>query len=45
MLDPGTTYVLAQAGSDTVMTLGSGARLILTDVPLASLTDGWVFGV
>lgn len=44
MLDPGTTYALAQAGADTVITMGPGHQMILVGVDLATLTSGWIFG-
>jgi serralysin len=44
-MDPGTTYTIAQQGSDTVITLSGGATLVLVGVQAASLTPGWVIGV
>jgi len=44
MLDPGTTYTLAQVGADTVIDMGApGHQMILAGVQLASLTPGWIF--
>jgi serralysin len=43
-LDPGTTYTLAQVGSDTVIDMGGGHQMILVDVQLSTLTPGWIFG-
>jgi serralysin len=45
MLDPGTTYTVAQLGADTVITLGSSVdQLILVGVDMNTLTPGWIFG-
>jgi serralysin len=44
-MDPGTTYTIAQAGADTVITLTGGAQMILVGVQASSLTAGWVIGV
>jgi len=42
-LDVGATYSTAQVGADVVMTVGSaGDQLILQNVALSSLTDGWL---
>lgn len=41
-LDVGTTFTLAEAGDDTVISLGGGAQVVLAGVQLASLTDGWI---
>ncbi|MDB5423779.1 MAG: hypothetical protein JWQ29_1195 [Phenylobacterium sp.] len=43
MLDPGTTYTLAQAGADTVIDMGGGHQMILVGVQLTTLTPGWIF--
>jgi len=43
MLDPGTTYTLAQVGSDTVIDMGAGNEMILVGVQLSTLTPGWIF--
>jgi Ca2+-binding RTX toxin-like protein len=43
MLDPGTTYTLAQVGSDTVIDMGAGNQMILVGVQLSTLTPGWIF--
>ncbi len=42
-LDPGTTYTLAQVGSDTVISMSGGAQMILVGVSLSSLTRDWIF--
>ncbi|HEY8573758.1 M10 family metallopeptidase C-terminal domain-containing protein [Phenylobacterium sp.] len=39
----GTTYTVAQAGLDVVVTTGAGAQLTLEGVQLSSLTGGWIF--
>jgi Ca2+-binding RTX toxin-like protein len=44
MLDPGTTYAVAQVGADTVITMGGGGQMVLAGVQMSSLTDGWIFG-
>ncbi|MBL8555059.1 MAG: M10 family metallopeptidase C-terminal domain-containing protein [Phenylobacterium sp.] len=45
LLDPGTPYSVAQVGADVVITLGSSAdKMILANVQLSSLPDGWIFG-
>ncbi|WP_309087228.1 type I secretion C-terminal target domain-containing protein [Phenylobacterium sp.] len=38
----GTTYTVAQAGADTVITMTGGAQMTLVGVQLSSLTDGWI---
>ena len=43
LLDPGTTYTVAQVGADTVLTMGPGHQMILVGVELSSLSAGWVF--
>jgi Ca2+-binding RTX toxin-like protein len=43
MLDPGTTYSLAQVGADTVIDMGAGNQMILVGVQLSTLTPGWIF--
>jgi serralysin len=45
MLDPGTTYSVAQVGGDTVITLGNPSdQVILVDVQMSTLPTGWIFG-
>jgi Ca2+-binding RTX toxin-like protein len=44
MLDPGTTFTLAQLGADTVITMGGGGQVILANVQLATLSGDWIFG-
>lgn len=43
MLDPGTVFTVLQVGADTVVQMGQ-SQLILTNVSLASLPQGWIFG-
>ena len=43
MLDPGTTYTLAQVGSDTVIDMGGGHQMILVGVTLSALPTGSIF--
>ncbi len=43
-LDPGTTYTLAQAGADTVISMTGGGQMVLVGVDLSTLTPGWIFG-
>ncbi|WP_374471335.1 calcium-binding protein [Phenylobacterium sp.] len=43
-LDPGTTYTLRQAGADTVVDMGGGHQMVLVNVQLSSLPQGWIFG-
>jgi serralysin len=43
MLDPGTTYTLAQVGADTVINMDGGGQMILAGVQLSTLTPGWIF--
>jgi hypothetical protein len=41
-LDSGTAYTLAQAGADTIISFGGGGQMVLANVQLASLADGWI---
>jgi hypothetical protein len=41
-LDPGTIYTLGQVGADTVIDMGAGNQMILQNVQLASLPNGWI---
>jgi Ca2+-binding RTX toxin-like protein len=43
-LDPGTTYTVAQAGADTVISMTGGGQLILAGVSMSTLTGNWIFG-
>ena len=42
-LDPGTGYTASQMGADTVVDMGGGDELILKNVQLSSLPQGWIF--
>jgi serralysin len=42
LLDPGTSYTLAQVGADTVIDMGAGNQMILVGVQLSTLTPGWL---
>jgi len=42
LLDPGTTYTVAQSGADTVVSMSGGGQLILVGVSMSSLADGWI---
>jgi serralysin len=42
-LDAGTTYSVAQAGADVVVTMGAGDSMTLVGVQLSSLGSGWIF--
>jgi len=44
MLDPGTSYTLAQIGADTVIDMVGGGQMVLVGVQLSTLTPGWIFG-
>ena len=43
-IDPQANYRLVQDGADGVIDMGGGNRLILADVQLSGLPDGWIFG-
>jgi Ca2+-binding RTX toxin-like protein len=43
MLDPGTTYTVAQVGSDTVISMAGGAQMTLVGTSLSSLPAAWIF--
>lgn len=42
-LDPGTVYTFAQSGGDVVISMQGGAQMVLVNVNIASLTEGWIF--
>jgi hypothetical protein len=44
MLAPGTTFSLAQAGADTVISMGGGGQMVLVGVAMSSLTGDSIFG-
>jgi Ca2+-binding RTX toxin-like protein len=39
----GTTWSVAQVGSDAVVSLSGGGQMVLVGVSAASLTSGWIF--
>ena len=43
LLDAGTSFTLSQVGADTVIDMGGGDEMILRNVQLSSLPDGWIF--
>ncbi|MDB5442042.1 MAG: hypothetical protein JWP73_418 [Phenylobacterium sp.] len=43
-LDPGTHYTLSQIGADTIIDMGNGDQMILQNVQVSSLPNGWIFG-
>ena len=43
-LDAGLSYRLRQDGADTIVDLGGGQRVVLADVRLETLGDGWIVG-
>lgn len=44
MVDPGTTYAVAQVGADTVISMTGGGQMILVGVSMSTLTGNWIFG-
>ncbi|WP_324087623.1 SGNH/GDSL hydrolase family protein [Phenylobacterium sp.] len=42
-LDAGETYTANQVGADTVINLSGGGQMVLANVQLNTLTDGWIF--
>jgi Ca2+-binding RTX toxin-like protein len=43
-LDPGTQFMVAQSGADTVISMTGGGQMILVGVQMSTLTPGWIFG-
>ena len=43
-IHPGASYRLVQDGADGVIDMGGGNRLILANVQLSGLPDGWIIG-
>lgn len=43
MLDPGTSWVVNQVGSDTVIDMVGGAQMVLVGVQMSSLQSGWIY--
>ncbi|MBX3485704.1 FG-GAP-like repeat-containing protein [Phenylobacterium sp.] len=44
ILDPGTQYTVSQVGSDTVIDMTGGGKMILVGIQMSTLTPGWIFG-
>lgn len=44
LLDPGTTYTVAQSGADTVISMGGGGQMVLVGVAMTSLVGDWISG-
>ena len=42
LLDPGSTYTVAQVGADTVVSITGGGQMILVGVSMSSLTGAWI---
>jgi len=42
LLDPGTTYTVAQSGADVTISMTGGAQMILVGVSMSSLTGAWI---
>ncbi|MCI3132704.1 M10 family metallopeptidase C-terminal domain-containing protein [Phenylobacterium aquaticum] len=42
VLDPGTSYTVAQSGADVVISMTGGGQMVLVGTPLSSLSDGWI---
>jgi len=42
ILDGGPAYTVSQVGADTVVDMGNGDQLILVNVQLSSLSNGWI---
>jgi phospholipase/lecithinase/hemolysin len=42
LLDPGTTYAVAQSGADVVVAMNGGGQAILVGVSMAALTGDWI---
>lgn len=40
----GTAYTVGQVGSDVVIDMAGGGRMVLQGVQLSSLGEGWIFG-
>ena len=43
-LAPGTQFMVAQMGADTVINMTGGGQMILMGVQMSSLPAGWIFG-
>jgi Ca2+-binding RTX toxin-like protein len=44
MLDPGTTYTLAQVGADVVISMSGSGQVVLANLQLSTLSGDWIFG-
>jgi hypothetical protein len=44
MVDPGNSYTLSQVGADVHVDMVGGGELVLQNVQLSGLPDGWIFG-
>jgi hypothetical protein len=42
-IDAGTAYQVGQAGADVIINLGGGDQMVLTNVQLSTLPQGWIF--
>lgn len=42
-LDPGTAYTVSQQGANVVIDMGNGDEMVLQNVQLSSLPNGWLF--
>jgi hypothetical protein len=43
-VDPGNSYSVSQVGADVHVDMAGGGELVLQNVQLSSLPDGWIFG-
>lgn len=43
-LEPGTQYTATQQGADVHIDMVGGGKMVLLDVQLSSLSDGWIVG-
>ena len=42
LIGDGASYTVSQVGGDVVIDLVGGARMVLSNVALSSLSDGWI---
>ena len=42
VVDAGATFTVSQVGSDVVIDMGGGSKMILAGVAMSSLSDGWI---
>jgi Ca2+-binding RTX toxin-like protein len=45
LVSEGATWTVSQQGADVIIDLTGGGRMVLADVQLSSLTDGWIGAV